>query len=266
MRKVYFDFSDNAIASASPFNNRLVDEDVATIGTVIADLLDDADATTGKSLIVDAPFSASAAGSSNADSGAGEFNEQSLETNWRTSNGGISTYRIAGFAANGPFTLSLAGHINNTSRHTKFTVNGVSQDYIVGTVANPSGPVVFNGTADENGEITVNVEKADSGEFYGYHNGFILEYSDAPAGPSITLVDDDDIIDVYVDQPVTFTVELSNDDSFTGISSANLNGTDASNISYTNGSGTADITIPAGVAVPADEDEDVPFTLNYTDV
>lgn len=196
MPKIHYDFSDNAILSVAPFNNRLVDEDVATTGTVIADLLDDTDSATGKSIVVDTPFSASAAGSSNASSGVGDFNEQSLETNWRTSNGGVSTYRITGFNADESFTLALAGHINNTSRHTKFTVNGVPQDYIVGTAANPTTPVIFNGTADENGEITVRVEKADSGEFYGYANGGVLEWSDTPPTPTLDSADNDNEIDI----------------------------------------------------------------------
>jgi len=190
MTKIYVEISDTLRAVPTVWTyNQFEDAHLLPTGQLSADLKDDTDTATGVSLHIDAAFGNSGGGSSIATADAGEFDDVVLDSAMFTTNGGTGTLRLAGLPSGASYTIDLTGHTSSSSRHTAFTVEGSSQDYLVGSASSPTAPVSFSGTVDLDGEIVIDVTKAASGQFYGYINGFILEYTTGPTGLTIDSTD-----------------------------------------------------------------------------
>jgi hypothetical protein len=199
MPKIFVKFDDaNRTVPTVWTYNFFEDAQLLPTGVLKADLKDDTDTPTGVALYIDNAFSNSGGGSSNATAPAGEFPESVLDSAMFSPNGGTGTLRIAGLPSGASYTLQLTGHTSNAARDTLFTVEGVTGEYLVGAAATPTVPVEFTGTVDPDGELIIDVEKTAGGEFYGYINGFILEYSTGPATPTLDSIDTDN--DVHVGQ------------------------------------------------------------------
>lgn len=190
MAKIYVEFCDVVRAVPTVWTyNQFVDADLLPTGQVSADLKDDTNTVTGVSLHIDTAFSTSGGGGSFATADAGEFDEVVLDSALRSANSSASTLRIAGLPSGASYTLQLAGHASDPDRDTLYTVEGTTGEYLIGTAGAPTAPVSFSGTVDPDGEIIIDVEKTATGEFYGYLNGFILEYTTGPTGLTIDSTD-----------------------------------------------------------------------------
>ena len=190
MPKIYVKFDDAGRTVPTVWtDNFFEDAHLLPTGVLKADLKDDTDADTGVSLYIDAAFGNSGGSVNNATAGVGEFDETVLDSAMFTANGGTGTLRLTGLPSGASYTIDLTGHTNQSARHTEFTVDGSSQDYLVGTASSPTTPASFSGAVDPDGEIVIDVTKTASGQFYGYINGFILEYSTAPSGLTIDSTD-----------------------------------------------------------------------------
>ena len=245
MTKIYCSLAGTTPQAAAFFaDNWLHSDSIQGItGALIADLKDDTGANTGVSFNADVALASALASGPAAEAGVGEFPETVLERITLTANGGTSTVRLAGLPSGATYTLQLMGHNGNGAgvRSTQYTVEGTAQDYIVGTVAAPTAPTVFTGTVDPDGEIVISITKAASGQFYGYLNGFILEYTAAAAGLTI------DSTDASMQRNTDFQVVCSTPDTTPTTGNTTLtNGNDTLTPSSVTGSDPYTLTFPVG--------------------
>jgi hypothetical protein len=240
MTKIHGDFGA-ATGVANPFLYNQFETALLSVGQLSASLLDSTGAGTGVGLHVDTAFSTEGVSGASADTGVGEFPEAVLDGYARTGNGATSVLRFSGLPSGSSYTLQLTGVTGTAGRDTQYTVEGVSKDYILGSAASPTAATSFTGTVDPDGEIIVTVEKAASGSFYGYINGFILEYTAAASGLTI------DSTDATMQRNTNFQVVCSNPSTTPTTGNTTLtNGNDTLTPSSVTGSDPYTLTFPVG--------------------
>lgn len=180
-------FTSNSTGQAPPFSyNVFNNTQNNAIAQISSDLIDNTNASTGVTLDVTAVFPATSFFGAGATADSGDFPEYVLGGAWRTGNATSSQLTIGSLPVGASYTLQLIGHQNDPDRDVLFTVEGSSQEYLVGAVSSPTAAVSFTGTVDGDGELIIDVEKTATGEFYGYINGFILEYTAGPTSETAT--------------------------------------------------------------------------------
>jgi hypothetical protein len=183
-------FTSNSTGQATPFSyNVFNDTQNNAIAQISSDLIDNTNASTGVTLDVTTVFPSTGFFGGGATADAGDFPEYVLGGHWRTGNGTSSQLTIGNLPVGASYTLQLIGHQNDPDRDVLFTVEGSSQEYLVGAVSAPTTALSFSGTVDSAGELVIDVQKTATGEFYGYINGFILEYTAGPTGLAVDSTD-----------------------------------------------------------------------------
>lgn len=236
MTTIYADFRHTIKYSSATWND-ITGTNVVGVNT--ADLLDTLGASTGVALEIVAGFNSSTAGAAWATADSGDFEEGVLDSAVLTSNGGTSTFKLTGLPVGATYTLSICGH-NGNSRDSQYTIDAVDKDYIVGTAGAPTAATSFTGTVGGAGEISIDVTKAASGSFYGYANGFILEYT-AATGLAI------DSTDSTMQRGTNFEVVCSTPSTAPTTGNTTLsNGNDTLTPTSVTGSDPYTLTFPVG--------------------
>lgn len=234
-------FTSNSTGQATPFSyNVFNDTQNNAIAQISSDLIDNTNASTGVTLDVTTVFPSTGFYGAGATADAGDFPEYVLGGHWRTGNGTSSQLTIGNLPVGASYTLQLIGHQNDPDRDVLFTVEGSSQEYLVGAVSAPTTALSFSGTVDSAGELVIDVQKTATGEFYGYINGFILEYT-AAAGLTI------DSTDATMQRNTDFQVVCSNPTTTPTTGNTTLtNGNDTLTPSSVTGSDPYTLTFPVG--------------------
>jgi hypothetical protein len=155
-----------------------------SVAQLSADLKDDTNTATGVTLDVITAFTAGAGSASWAGAGAGVFTEEVLEFAWYTSVS--SKLRLGGLNIGDTYSLDIVGNLSaGSTRHTDFTVDGVTERYTNSATATPTAPVNFTGTFSGT-TLDIDLGVVDS---FAYINGFSLTITPAATGLTIDSTD-----------------------------------------------------------------------------
>jgi len=156
-----------------------------TIGTLVADLIDDTGAATGRTLTLDSAFTGASGTDATATSGAGGLPQEFFDYYWYDS---ADTAEISISATNGEaYTLTISGHQGSlAARNTDFFASGGpagATEYNNSGTATPTAPVTINGTVSGT-SVTIRQDLQSS---FAYINGFTIEFT---AGTSVSAITD----------------------------------------------------------------------------
>lgn len=194
-----------------------------TLGQKIANCVDSAGASTGISIHVTNAFTGST-GSASAWATADYHGlvENYWEWAWSSSTNGVGVIELRGFPVGKSVTIGLTGWSLTATRHTDFSVNGVTLSrYTNKSALPPNAPVTIVTTADSNGYISITGNLVDS---YWYINGLTATYEDLPLINSIDKLESNSLSTAVTSDPtyVANSVDITSDGVTKTLSASNI--------------------------------------------
>ncbi len=176
MTTVNIDFVNSQSTPDAGWNN--ADVDPTTAATVIADLVDSNDASTGLTLKIESIFAGRTTWLS-ADWPSGDphgWPDEVWRDVWYADSSPIATLLIEGFTANEVVNVTLAGENGNAARDTDYYDGNIGTFVRYnnnGDISNPAAPVSMDFEADASGDLRVQVVVVST---FGYINALTLSY------------------------------------------------------------------------------------------
>lgn len=229
-----------------------------TTGQKVADLIDSSGAPTGVSLWLIAGGTATTQSAATATYHG--LPKEYWNNFWISALDATLSLELRGMPAGASYSIDASGY-NLNGRDSDITVEGSTQEYsTAGTADAPEAPVTLTGTVPGDGILAISSTKsAVDGQFYGYLNGLVVDYT-ASATPTITTADN------ITDETQPATVTLANNTAAPTV--ITINGTAATGITD-QGAGVYSYTPPliaddatATLAVTVDG-ETLTTTISY---